>query len=72
MGQSSLGCSQNFTAPACTVCERMPLWRHGTRTFKTSNERERRHLHRMQDRASADIYRQKHDKQRAASAPAGK
>jgi len=50
----------------------MPLWRHGTRTFKTSNERERRHLHRMQDRASADIYRQKHDKQRAASAPAGK
>jgi len=26
----------------------------------------------MQDRASADIYRQKHDKQRAASAPAGK
>lgn len=32
-------------------------------------KRERRHLDKMQDRASHDIHKQKHDKQTAASAP---
>lgn len=35
----------------------------------TVTPRERRRLERMQDRASRDTYRQKHDRQRAASAP---
>lgn len=35
----------------------------------TVTPRERARLHHMQDHASRDIHRQKHDRQRAASAP---
>ncbi|MBI5260115.1 MAG: hypothetical protein HY855_26685 [Burkholderiales bacterium] len=35
----------------------------------TVTKQERHRLHHMQDNASRDIYRQKHDRQRAASAP---